>query len=85
MREDEVALQELPLPVVHLGSSREEKRSVALALLLVFTVLLRSMYEGKVSIQSRLYTLRPHPLAALSWPQRQLIGCSLWVADLGCW
>ena len=34
-----MALQELPLPVVHLaqGSSREEKRSVALALLLVFT------------------------------------------------
>ena len=37
MGEDEVALQELPLPVVHFGSSREEKRSVALALLLVFT------------------------------------------------
>ena len=32
-----MALQELPLPVVHFGSSREEKRSVALALLLVFT------------------------------------------------
>ena len=34
-----MALQELPLPVVHLAqdSSREEKRSVALALLLVFT------------------------------------------------
>ena len=34
-----MALQELPLPVVHLaqGSSREEKRSFALALLLVFT------------------------------------------------
>ena len=34
-----MALQELPLPVVHLaqGSSREEKRSVALAFLLVFT------------------------------------------------
>ena len=37
-----MALQELPLPVVHLaqGSSREEKRSVALALLLVFTPLM---------------------------------------------
>ena len=35
-----MALQELPFPVVHLaqGSSREEKRSVALALLLVFTL-----------------------------------------------
>ena len=45
-----MALQELPLTVVHLaqGSSREEKRSVALALLLVFTREEQEKGEGQL-------------------------------------
>ena len=53
-----MALQELPLPVVHLGSSREEKRSVALALLLVFTHPRGAVFLSGECFLSRLFLAR---------------------------